>query len=146
MSLLTINHSRSFLNAYIAHQILIDGHSVGIMKGEKVSFQIPSGQYDITIQSMIPFFSATQTVQIPLRGETILTFSEPDKWMDSILAIDILFFVLTFFITIPSPWYGAYKVISDGFFVLWIVWMWCIRKKYFRIRISHKSQSSIAEL
>lgn len=141
MSQLTIQQSRRWLNLPVAHQILIDGHSIGIMKGSSVTIEIPSGQYDVTIQSMIPYFSGTQSVQIPLRGETILTFTERDGWMDPIFTVDILLCILKLFINFPSPWNWIYEVVTNGFFVLWLVWMWCIRKKYFRIRLSHSESA-----
>ncbi|MCQ2960235.1 MAG: PhzF family phenazine biosynthesis protein [Bacteroidales bacterium] len=33
----------------------------------------------------------------------------------------------------PYPWNTIYEVVSNGFFVLWAIRIWCIRNNYFKI-------------
>lgn len=136
MSQLTIQQKHVFLGLSVPHMILIDGKSIGVMKGRSVVLDIPSGQYDITIQSMFPFISGTQNIQIPFRGHTTLAFSERDGWMEPIFTLDIFLSILKLFVSFPSPWNWIYEIITNGYFILWLVWVWCIRKRYFRIHVA----------
>ena len=70
MARLTIEQKRGKFAMNVPHKLLIDGRFVGIMKDKRVSIEMPMGEYEITIQSMIPFISASQRVTMSLHGET----------------------------------------------------------------------------
>ena len=69
MARLTLVQKRGKFALSLPHKILIDGHLLGVMKDREVSVEMPAGAYDITVQSMVPMISATQHVELPLRGE-----------------------------------------------------------------------------
>ena len=135
MALLHIVQRRSKFSLNIPHKLLIDGHFVGVMKGGKVSVEIPMGEYDITIQSMIPFISGTRRVSVLPRSETTLEFSDREKWWDVLFVVDIVLWILKRFLHLASPWTWIYEVFTNGYFILWLLYEWRIRKQYFKFQI-----------
>ena len=89
MARLTIEQKHGKFAMNVPHKLLIDGRMMGIMKDRRVSLEMPMGEYEITIQSMIPFISASQRVALPLRGEVTLVFSDREKWWDVLFVVDI---------------------------------------------------------
>ena len=119
----------------VPHKLLIDGRFVGIMKDKRVSIEMPMGEYEITIQSMIPFISASQRVTMSLRGETTLVFSDREKWWDRLFVLDVVLWIVKRFLHLAAPWTWIYEVFTNGYFLLWILYEWRIRNHYFKFQV-----------
>lgn len=137
MARLIIKQQRGKLSMSIPHKILVDGMFIGIMKGRQVIVELPYGQYDITIQSMIPYFSSTAHVQVSLHQDTVLSFSDREQWWDALFVVDIILWIVKRFMHLSAPWTWIYEIFTNGYFVLWLVYEWCIRKQYFKMEIEH---------
>lgn len=119
----------------VPHKLLIDGRFVGIMKDRRVSIEMPMGEYEITIQSMIPFISASQRVAMPLRGETTLEFADREKWWDVLFVVDVVLWIVKRFLHLAAPWTWIYEVFTNGYFLLWLLYEWRIRNHYFKFQV-----------
>lgn len=119
----------------IPHKILINGQLIGIMKDPRVAVEMPAGEYDITGQSMIPYFSGTQHVEVQARQETTLSFGDREQIWDALFVVDIVLWVVKRFLHLASPWTWIYEIFTNGYFVLWLIYEWRIRNRYFRFEI-----------
>ena len=120
----------------IPHKILINNSLVGIMSTPEINITLPKGEYQITIQSMIPFFSASQWINVQSGVRNVLTFHDREKWWDMLLYLDLILWVAEIFFTLPSPWDTVYSIFTNGYFAIWILYEFIIRKKYFRLEFS----------
>lgn len=119
----------------IPHKILIDGHLIGIMKDKQVSIEMPSGEYDITVQSMVPFISATQHVAMPIGQERTLAFCDREQLWDTLFVVDVLLWTVKRFLHLASPWTWLYEIFTNGYFLLWLIYEWRIRNRYFKFEL-----------
>ena len=136
MARLKIVQKKSKLMPLLPHKLLINGRMVGLMQQAEVAVEMPAGEYRITIQSMIPILSATRTVVVDEGLENVLTFTDREKWWDALFVIDIVMSIAKFFFDLPAPWDLVYKIFTNGYFVLWLVYEWVIRKRYFRLEFA----------
>jgi hypothetical protein len=135
MARLTLVQKRGKFALSLPHKILIDGHLLGVMKDREVSVEMPAGAYDITVQSMVPMISATQHVELPLRGEVRLEFSDREQVWDALFVVDVVLWVVKRFLHLASPWTWLYEVFTNGYFVLWLIYEWRIRNHYFKFEL-----------
>lgn len=136
MSQLVIIQKRGKFAINIPHKILIDGQFVGIMKDKQVAIEMPMGRYAITVQSMFPFISATQMVEIQPYSHLTLEFSDREQVWDALFVLDIILWLIKRFLHLAAPWTWLYEIFTNGYFVLWLIYEWSIRKKYFKFKIS----------
>lgn len=108
---------------------------MGIMQSKIVDIAIPQGCYTIKIQSMIPFLSSSLPVTIADNDAVMVAFHDREKWWDYLFVIDLLCWIANFFFTLPSPWALIYKITTHGYFILWLIYEWIIRKKYFAMSV-----------
>ncbi len=135
---LTIIKESSKLMSRIPNKIFINGRLVGIMQQQKVSVMIPQGTYNIMVQSVIPFLYATKVIEIEQGVENVVTFRNRERIWDILFSIDLALWIAGFFITLPEPWGMVYEIATNTFLAIWLIYEFCIRKKYYRIR-SHKT-------
>ena len=133
MARLKIVQKSSKFSLSIPHKVWINNQMIGIMKTPEVNIELPAGQYLVTIQSMIPILSASAPVKTYEETTTVFAFHDREKVWDWLFVIDLILWFAEFFFTLPSPWGLAYKIFTNGYFVLWMVYEWIIRKKYFGI-------------
>lgn len=138
MATLTIAAGRTKFSLQIPHKILINGQFIGVMKTPKVEIQLPAGNYHIAIQSMIPYFGSAMSVKVEEGVENILTFSDREKWWDILFGIDLILWLAKLFFELPHPWELIYKIATNGYFVLWIIYELIIRKRYFKLEYQQK--------
>jgi len=122
----------------IPHKIIINGQLLGIMQTRELQIQMPPGHYVLTIQSMIPFISASQNVTVQEGVVNYAEFHDREKWWDYLFIIDIVLWLADFFFTLPHPWGLIYKIFTNGYFVVWLLYEFIIRKKYFIINTYSK--------
>ena len=95
MARLTIVQKRGKFSLTIPHKVLVNGQLLGVMKDKQVVIEMPEGGYEVTIQSMFPFISASERVQVADEHETTLTFCDREQWWDALFVVFIaaLFFI-----------------------------------------------------
>ncbi|MCR4965876.1 MAG: hypothetical protein K6A41_09500 [Bacteroidales bacterium] len=138
MALLKIIQKHSKFSMQIPHKIIINGQLLGIMQTRELNIQMPPGHYVLTIQSMIPFISASQNVTVQEGVVNYAEFHDREKWWDYLFIIDIILWFADFFFTLPHPWGLVYKIFTNGYFVVWLLYEFLIRKKYFIINTYSK--------
>ena len=131
---LTIEKDASEFMAKLPNRIFINGRLVGIMQQKKVSIMIPKGQYNIMIQSAIPILYATDEVEIERGVENVVVFKNRERIWDILFTIDLVLWIAGFFVTLPAPWDMVYEIATNTFLAVWLIYEFCIRKKYYRIR------------
>lgn len=138
MARLTIIQQRGKFSITIPHKILIDGQFVGIMKDKQVTIEMPMGQYNITIQSMVPFISSTQTVDLQYNSNISLSFSDREQLWDALFVLDIILWIVKRFLHLASPWTWIYEIFTNAYFVLWLIYEWRIRNHYFKFHLENQ--------
>lgn len=142
MATLTITAGRTKFSLQIPHKILINGQFIGIMKSSEIKIQMPAGNYQIAIQSIIPYFGSTTMVKVEEGIDNILTFSDREKWWDILFGIDLILWFAKLFFELPHPWELLYKISTNGYFILWIIYELIIRKRYFKLDYQQKIRKS----
>lgn len=135
MSRLNLVQKRGKFSMRIPHKILVDGHFIGIMKDKQVAIEMPSGGYNITIQSMVPFISATQHIDLQMGKATTLAFCDREQIWDTLFVVDIVLWTVKRFLHLASPWTWIYEIFTNGYFVLWLIYEWRIRDHYFKFEV-----------
>ncbi|MBO7133484.1 MAG: hypothetical protein J6W06_04930 [Bacteroidales bacterium] len=130
---LTIVKESSKLMAKLPNRIFINGRFVGIMQQKSVSIMIPEGIYNIMIQSPFPFLYVTDEVEIQAGVENVVSFRNRERIWDWLFTIDLVLWIAGFFFTLPYPWDMVYEISTNVFLGLWLIYEFCIRKKYYRI-------------
>ena len=117
------------------------------MKTPEVNIELPENRYLITIQSMFPFLYASQVVDVREGVENRFSFHDREGWWDVLFAIDIVLWlakviIVHFFPTLtthfPHNWELIYDVVTNGYFIIWLIYEWAIRKKYFKLSFEQR--------
>lgn len=112
----------------LPHKIYIDNYYIGIVKGKSATINgFPLGRYNIMIQSMIPYFSSSSTIEIK-EGSNTVEFKDKEKIWDILFTIDIVLWIVKRFITLEPTINLWYEIITNGYLILWIVYELSIRK------------------
>lgn len=135
MAILRIRQKRGKFSINIPHKILINNIFVGVMNTKEIAIEMPEGAFRLTIQSMVPLLSASTIVNVQKGITTLVEFHDREKWWDWLFVIDIFLWCADFFFHLPAPWDLIYDIFTNGYFVLWLVYEWIIRKKYFRLEV-----------
>ena len=84
----------------LPHKIYIDNYYIGIVIGKSATINgFPLGRYNIMIQSMIPYFSSSSTIEIK-EGSNTVEFKDKEKIRDILFTIDIVLWIVKRFITL----------------------------------------------
>ena len=129
---LEIEDRSSMMGMSLPHKILINGQQLCIMKKKAKISGMPCGKYKLTIQSMFPFISAEAEIDIK-QGENKITFTDKETLWDVLFTIDLILMVVHWFVHLPDNIDLIYKIVTNGYFVIWLVYEFIIRKRYFRI-------------
>lgn len=122
------------LMAMIPHYLLINDQLLGAFKGNEAHINLPPGRYKVTIRSMYKFIESTIDVYIPIGESKRLTFTDRDKVWNWLFNIDLVLWLLKRILHVPEPWGTIYEIVSNGFFAIWLLRIWIIRKHYFAIK------------
>ena len=129
---LEIEDRSSMMGMSFPHKILINGQQLCIMKKKAKICGMPCGKYKLTIQSMFPFISTEAEIDIK-QGENKITFTDKETLWDILFTIDLILMVVHWFVHLPDNIDLIYKIVTNGYFVIWLVYEFIIRKRYFRI-------------
>ena len=105
--------------------------------------EIPQGVYEITIQSLFPFIKTSAVVKVDQNVDNIMEFEDKERYWDILFSIDMLLWIASLFIELNRPYSTIYNIISEGFFIIWLIDIIVSRKRYFRITSYQKSISAI---
>ena len=142
--MLTLQHTRRWFEPRLPHLVFIDGLYAGTMQGDIIKIYVPAGTYLVRVQfgGRIPLgrsgrsidlsVSSTQEVLIVRGQDTTMTFHDRERLWNVLFDIDLVLWIASLFISMPP----LYKVLSDAFFVVWLVRLVLIRKRYYRTAIS----------
>ena len=133
MPILSVRQKKEKFSLPLPRKLWLNGQMVGIMQTPEVNIELPEGHYMLKIQSMFPFFSATQVIQVKPSVRNVVEFQNREKWWDILFTIDMIFWIAELFFTLPHPWDIVYKVVTNGYFAIWLIYEWVIREKYYRI-------------
>lgn len=118
----------------LPHKIYFNGQLLGIMQRKEIHVKdIPEGKYLLKIQSMIPILYTEQEIRIQ-RGENTVTFRDREKFWDILFTIDLVAVIVKWFITLPDNINLIYNIVTNGYFAIWLIYEWMVRKRYFRIQ------------
>lgn len=138
MPILEIEQKHSRLMPALPHKVLVGGRYVGIMQKDRGAIVIPEGVHQVTIQSMLPFISASADVQVFANQRNHLTFKDRERGWDLLFWIDVALSIAKWFFKLPSPFGLIYEIFTNGYFAVWLIYEWVIRKKYFRFEYTHQ--------
>ncbi len=145
MAELIITHRQRDYLLKMPYQVIINGRLAGVMRTPQARLRLPAGYYTVTIRtgSFVPFgkkgktidmtLSATETIMVSDEGYNCLDFKDKGRWWDIVFGIDLAVWFVALFLTIPHPWNIVYHVLSDGFFVAWLVRLFFVRKRYYAL-------------
>lgn len=133
MGALTLKDKTSKMGMTLPHKIYFNDKLLGIMQKKEVEVKdIPVGKYKLKIQSMFPFIFSEQYIDIK-KGQNAVIFCDREKFWDILFTIDLILMVVHWFVHLPDNIDLIYKVVTNGYFILWLVYEFIIRKRYFRI-------------
>ncbi len=138
MSILTL-HRRQRFKLSIPYWLFINEQPIGIMQSKEVSIQIPEGQYNLSVRIIFQIFKwqfhigGNKNVCIREDEHLHLNITDRERLWNILFDIDLVFWLAKFFIELPTPWDIVYEVISNGFFILWVIRIILIRERYFQI-------------
>lgn len=134
MARLTISPKRRQI-FNIPHFLLINGQQLGLLKGKTVDIHLPAGNYKITIRSAYKFIESSIQVQVGEEESKKVMFSDREKFWNWLFNIDLVLWLIKRFVKITEPWDMIYEIVSNGFFAIWLLRIWIIRKRYFKLEI-----------
>ncbi len=138
MATITLHRKQRFKLA-LPYWIYVNGNLVGLMRSPSVSIAVPDGGYTIEVKIMFKVFRWMFGIggrrKVTMRGDDHLhlCITDRERWWNILFDIDMVLWLLSFFITLPHPWSLVYHIVSDGFFALWILHIYLRRNRYFSI-------------
>lgn len=142
MASLIITHKRSRFSFRLPYQIAINSITIGVMTTDEVRLNLPAADYEVCVRfgSIIPVgkrqldlsLSSTRRLRLSDNATTHLLFEDKERWWNILFDIDLVMWIVSLIITIPSPWNIVYHVSSDIIFIIWLVRLISVRKHYYK--------------
>ncbi len=146
--MLILCHQRRFYQPRLPHFVFVDGLYAGTMQGDQLDILVPPGQHRLRVQcgGRIPLgksgrsldlsVSGTHLIDIPQAPRhsagdepvVVVNFHDRERLWNVLFDIDLIAWAVSLFVTFPP----LYRIISDAFFVLWLIRLILIRKRYYR--------------
>lgn len=124
---------------YLPQWVFINGQPVGMMRGKSATVELPEGTYNISVKLLFQIWK----LRFGIEGSSIVTASDAlpvnlrvtdkERLWNILFDMDLVIWLASLFFTLPSPWNLVYHALSDGFFILWIVRLIVIRKRYYKL-------------
>jgi len=138
MGLLKITQKKSKLSPSLAHYILIGGKRVCLMQTESLNLELPSGTFEVTIQSLFKYFQSKAVVTITDSTDAFIDFSDREKIWDILFVVDLILWCIKGLFGLPDPYDLVYDIFTNGYLVLWIAYEFYIRNRYFKLDVYTK--------
>ena len=143
MAKLTIIQKKRSCTPLLPHKILIGGRLLGLMRTPSVTITIPQGLYEITVQSLFPFIKTSAIVRIDEGVDNVMEFEDKEKYWDIVFTLDLILWIVSLFIDLQKPYSTIYHFVSEGLFALWLIHIFVVRKRYFKIAAYHRRMPSL---
>lgn len=124
----------------IPYWVYVDDQLIGIMQSKEESIVMPAGSFDLSVRVVLGppewhlAIGGTQRINLAEGEHLHLLIADKERWWNLLFNIDIVLWLAKLLFTLPHPWDMAYEVLSNGFFVVWSIRVWIIRKRYFQLR------------
>lgn len=140
-SMLTLHHNRHWYEPRLPHVVFIDGLFYSTMHVDTMKLDIPAGCYNLRVQfgGRLPLgksgrsidlsLSSTCPVEVRRNSDTTLVFHDRERIWNILFDIDLAVWIVSLFVAMPV----FYKIFSDAFFLVWLLRLVLIRKRYYRI-------------
>jgi hypothetical protein len=89
----------------------------------------------VTVRSVYKFIEGSAMVEVGDDETVTCMVSDHEKWWNILFNVDLILWAAKRFVNIGEPWDTVYEVASNGFFAIWLLRLWIIRKRYFKIAI-----------
>lgn len=129
-------HRKQLFKWALPYWVFVDGRLAGIMQLPHVELHLPDGQHTIGVKLMFGFgkwmfgIGGERVIQASGTVEH-LQITDRERWWNLLFDIDLLLWVASLFLSLPTPWNYIYQAVSEGFFAIWLLRIWIIRKRYF---------------
>ena len=140
MAILTLHRKPLIGKFALPLWVFVNGQPVGMMRGETASIRIPAGTFSLAVRLVFRIWKWT----LEIGGEDVVTTSEDfptsiritdrERLWNILFDIDLAVWLASLFFTLPGPWNIIYHILSDEFFVVWIVRIILVRKRYFQLK------------
>lgn len=135
MAVLTIRQAAKRFG--LPHKIFVNGSLLCVMNTPEARFQLPEGQHQVEIRSMIPIIRSMKYVSLSEEKTTLLEFKDREKIWDLIFWGDMALWLAKVFLHLQKPYSTIYEIVSDTVFAVWLLHEWRIRNVYFDIDVTH---------
>ena len=135
MAILTL-HRKQRTKLALPYWVFVNGQAVGIMRTPEVSIMLPEGTFTIAVRLMF----GVAKCSFGIGGERTITISDApthigisdrERWWNILFDIDLVVWLVGCFIDFPEPWNMVYHILSEGFFAIWMLRIFILRKRYF---------------
>lgn len=139
MSTLTIRRKQAF-KIGIPYLIYINNQPIGLMRSKEVNIQIPHGTYSLGVYIVLMLWKwhlsigGERTITVLPGTHKNIRVTDRERWWNILFNIDLCLWIASFFVTLPHPWDLIYHIVSEGFFAIWLIRIWIIRKRYFLLK------------
>ena len=142
MPTLTIRHKRHWYEPKLPHAVFLNGYYAGTLKDGQLRGEVPPGNYALRVQfgGIISIgkkgkridlsVSSTEQVEVPMAGDVVCEFHDRERLWNILFDIDLILWMVSWFVQMPP----LYKILSNAFFVIWLVRLVIIRKRYYKIK------------
>ena len=140
MALLTL-HRKQRSKWAVPYWICINGCPLGLMRTPEVNMKMPAGTFTVEMKIMFKVWKWTgglggrKTVTMGENDHLHIHITDRERWWNWLFNLDLVLWLVRFCFTLPDPWGLVYHIVSDGFFVVWLLRLWIIRKRYFKLEI-----------
>lgn len=134
-------HRRQLFKIGIPYWVFINGQPIGLTRGKDVTIQLPEGVYDIGVRIIFQLYKwrfyigGHKQIAVQEEDNIQLNITDKERWWNILFDIDLVLWTAKFFYTLPYPWNTVYEIASNGFFIVWLVRIWMIRKHYYELKI-----------
>jgi len=122
----------------LPHYLLINGKMLGLMKDPSITLEVPPATFKVRIQSVFKWFYSEAVVTTHNETDTVIEFTDREKWWDILFGIDLVLWCIKGLFHLAAPWTWIYEILTNGYFVAWLIYEWTIRKRYFKLNIYAK--------
>lgn len=124
----------------IPYFLMVNDQTVGIMKGGQFTIHFPEGTYKLSVKMRFQLWKykldigSDTTLRLEEASDKVLMITDREKWWNILFNIDLVLWLISFMVSFPEPWKQYYDLVSEGFFLIWIIRNILIRNRYFHLK------------
>lgn len=142
MATVTLYRKPLFKKFSLPLWVFVNGQPIGLMRKESATLTIPEGSYNLSVKLLFQIWKW----RLGIGGDNLITVAEDvpthieitdkERLWNILFDIDLVVWLASLFFTLPYPWNIVYHILSDGFFLIWIIRIILIRNRYFLLKVS----------